>query len=383
MSIDPPHIGRIFLDSNIIIADPHMSGINFSIFLDRLPRIAAILTLPEVVLDEVVNKFRENLSSNWTSLLNKRRDIEKMLKAGLILSREPLDITKEADKYHKSIVEQIELVGGSILEYPNILHKEIVARALQRRKPFKSDGSGYRDTLIWETIIEKLKEEGGPFAFVTADKRDFGEGPELPEHLMQDLINIGITADQIQIYPSLDALTSELLFPGLIRLDNIKEEIENQKIPNLNMQDLAMTTLDDELSNWHLETVILGAEKGTIGVDLKSVDKITNMTIDDVRQFSTGNVLVLITFMADITYEVNKAPHQKEIFDEIDSSFDDYQQILLSLDSIEGDKKGNIKVSLSVILEKDSFNVLQVEFDEIGTDKGWVGRPFNPRRRNL
>lgn len=37
--------------------------------------------------------------------------------------------------------------------YPAITHKDVVHRALERKKPFKDDGKdGYRDYLIWLTL---------------------------------------------------------------------------------------------------------------------------------------------------------------------------------------------------------------------------------------
>ena len=43
-----------------------------------------------------------------------------------------------------------------ILKYPNRSKKQIAERAIYKIKPFKENGAGYRDTLLWETVLDIL-----------------------------------------------------------------------------------------------------------------------------------------------------------------------------------------------------------------------------------
>lgn len=81
--------------------------------------------------------------------------------------------------------------------YPNISHKEVVQRALERKKPFKSDGKdGYRDYLIWVTFLGVVSHYSMEDAcFVTLNTRDFSDvenKDSLHQHLKNDLKDKGI-----------------------------------------------------------------------------------------------------------------------------------------------------------------------------------------------
>jgi hypothetical protein len=74
---------------------------------------------------------------------------------------------------------------GTIAPMPTVSHEELVQRDLAREHPFKDNGAGYRDALIWETVRD-LAETGRRIALVTANHRDFGAG-SLPAAMQRDL----------------------------------------------------------------------------------------------------------------------------------------------------------------------------------------------------
>jgi hypothetical protein len=44
-----------------------------------------------------------------------------------------------------------------------VSHDAVVERALERRQPFDTAGhNGYRDALLWETVLELLRDESRP-----------------------------------------------------------------------------------------------------------------------------------------------------------------------------------------------------------------------------
>lgn len=51
----------LVLDSNIICADFHLKGSDFRVLLDSLPRTGISLCVPEIVIDEAVNKYGEEI----------------------------------------------------------------------------------------------------------------------------------------------------------------------------------------------------------------------------------------------------------------------------------------------------------------------------------
>ena len=70
-----------------------------------------------------------------------------------------IDIADRCDKY-KDFLEMFIIESGMPVaeDYPKVKHKDIVQRALHRKKPFKADGStGYRDYLVWLTCLEAAR----------------------------------------------------------------------------------------------------------------------------------------------------------------------------------------------------------------------------------
>jgi hypothetical protein len=64
---------------------------------------------------------------------------------------------------------------------PRVSHEEVVKRDLLRRKPFGESGKGYRDTLIWETVLAELRREQSQMALVSHNIKDFA-GPDRMLH---------------------------------------------------------------------------------------------------------------------------------------------------------------------------------------------------------
>ena len=70
------------------------------------------------------------------------------------LSQKSIDvITKEKEEYAKFFYAQIRRLNINIIPYPSTSHKDLVSRDLARKRPFQESGKGYRDALIWESLL--------------------------------------------------------------------------------------------------------------------------------------------------------------------------------------------------------------------------------------
>lgn len=98
---------------------------------------------------------------------------------------------------------------------PNVPHERLVRRDLGREHPFKESGAGYRDALIWESVIDAA-EPGLRTAFVTANHRDFGTGS--PDHpITKDLpqeMTVAVLGKLSDVRPWLTGSTSQPMTSG-------------------------------------------------------------------------------------------------------------------------------------------------------------------------
>lgn len=147
--------------------------------------------LPEVVVLEVVNHAQERISSA----------VDKMGSASGSLTKlsVPVDVSvpgtdELTTRFEDQIRGKVESAGGRIDAVPEVPHTDLIQRSARGRKPFSNPGKGsseasdkgYRDTLIWLTILEAATAD--QVAFVTANSSDFSDGQNgLHPDLLDDL----------------------------------------------------------------------------------------------------------------------------------------------------------------------------------------------------
>lgn len=130
------------------------------------------LTVPELVQWELANQMREQ---GEVKLAAQSRATAELRLLGLQPpafgeGRVALDaLLAEASEDMRG---QITAHGGEILSLPVVDHSELVRRSLQRRPPFDLHDRGYRDALIWHTVLE-LVRDGEEVLLISNDGRAF------------------------------------------------------------------------------------------------------------------------------------------------------------------------------------------------------------------
>lgn len=213
---------KIVLDSTVLRADYPLRRPASRAFLEGLRLVpAAQLCVPEVVVDEAENGFREELLKARERVARAAEELGRILGTE-IAPAETASVDDLASAYRERLLETIASVGGKVLPYPKIDHKRLVQRDLQRRKPFDAGGKGYRDALIWETV--RLLGVLGPerVVFVSNNTKDFGDGPSVHPDLHKDLMN----PHRVKLVRSLAAVNEQLIVPKLAMLEGARTELE-------------------------------------------------------------------------------------------------------------------------------------------------------------
>lgn len=171
--------------------------------------------------------------------------------------------------------------GISLLEYPKTDHQEITKRAIGRKRPFVDRDRGYRDTLIWLSVINLLKTAKTKVALITSDKGFFQEN--LPHaDLIEDLSKLKISAEEFLIFPSLKEFNMSHIVPLLEEATdlevvfsdpdksfiNLFDFVQNELVKFVRNQELE--PMDLELS-YYLETMILEFVEEVKDIDLDSI----------------------------------------------------------------------------------------------------------------
>src|SRR5262245_41750996 len=98
-------------------------------------------------------------------------------------------------------------MSASICGYSAVPNEALVQRCLSRRKPFKMSGEGFRDALIWETIVRDVACHDASTYLITDNVKDFADPHDksrLHPELVTDLVARGLEPESVQICSSLD-----------------------------------------------------------------------------------------------------------------------------------------------------------------------------------
>lgn len=122
---------KIVLDTSIICADYHFRGTHFRAFLDGLSTVPGELLVPAVVIDEAANRFKEDLEAQLHNYRKNRSTLSRMLAKPEEGPSFEVDVSIETARYRDMLLGII-MKHGRMLPYPEVSHKELVARVLMR-----------------------------------------------------------------------------------------------------------------------------------------------------------------------------------------------------------------------------------------------------------
>jgi hypothetical protein len=179
----------IVLDTNVFFNNWHLRSAEFARFINHANAVAATILVSQVVVDEANAKYREHFSdfcSGLTSLRSKAKLLvpDRAFEWPKVDAEEPYDLLAILrEKFHSVECASYEKVG----------HQRLVKKAILEERPFQKSEKGYRDALLWFTILDFLEENRSDrhVAFVTDNKTDFfsdskSEKPDFHPHLIAD-----------------------------------------------------------------------------------------------------------------------------------------------------------------------------------------------------
>lgn len=173
----------IVLDTNILARSPFLDSGDWNRLYGHTTDWGLSFTVPEVVVMETVNVVRRQ----WNlELAQFKRIASSSLGRGLESDpRAVVDAAAERiEGYEGSLRSTMEELGIAITPLPTTIdHLDIARRASERQAPYGSAGNGkeehlkdgYRDTLIWLTMLEVAENHPNcDVWFVSDNYSDFG-----------------------------------------------------------------------------------------------------------------------------------------------------------------------------------------------------------------
>jgi hypothetical protein len=282
----------IIVDTNILVADYQLNGTAFRVAFDGIHRTDWTLLVPQVVLAEVVSKYREQLLEVLAQH-QKARDTLRRITGRELPGEDPVanDVQVEIGRFAERFPRMLTERGAKLLPWPAVDHQAVVGRLLRGRRPMRKD-VGYRDTLVWETIVTHLRSsERTQAVFVTRD-RDFLDGSGLHPDLLEDLREAGVDPARLSVEDSLAALNKRVFEPTLALLDEVKDQLQRGAFPYVDLRAWVARSLRDLIQEDDLRGTAIDLPHGCGKVDLSSANEVTSFEVSDVRRLSSGDLLV-------------------------------------------------------------------------------------------
>lgn len=177
---------KLVVDANTLTSDLYLAGPSFTVIANEIAGGELELIVPEVSVIETVGNFRRSIDDAHSALERFSAKWSRLLHEASKLDEFDGYLGDLAVAYDDTLRERLDGLGARIEPIPEIEHAQLVRRAAERRRPCDANGNGYRDSLIWETVLV-VAAEGEDVVFVTNDT-DFTLDEEGDLRLHPDLV---------------------------------------------------------------------------------------------------------------------------------------------------------------------------------------------------
>ena len=293
-------MNHFVLDANTVIAEQYGASAHMRALLSASSAVGFQVHLPKVALEEIAAKYERELSKNAKEAGKSLSKLSRLLGRSIDSSVEGFDSKEETKALRERLRYRLGMTESRILDYPDTLHETLVKRATSRKRPFDDNGSGYRDALIWESVLELAKQVTGPIVLVTKDKAFREESSNLHRDLIKDLDRLGLPEDKVILATDLAGLVDHHVRPNLGTLP-WESPLQFLAQGGVNLEESITRILLDACSGKEWEPPELGIPWEYESPTLAMVDDVSGLTVLDIRQLDSSQVLVKVE--ADVIAE--------------------------------------------------------------------------------
>ena len=228
---------NVILDANILLEDVHQKSNRFTSFYAFMRRTSSTLVIPNLVLEEVIERRRRTLRDKVEKLQNAADEVRQLL----VNQQSTIAKTEKIFSAKINIDQEIELLRQKLLNPAigiRVVHaeetldiKDVYRRGIARKRPANEKGEELRDVIVWLSVLQCAKA-GSAVAFVSRDSGFWEESSGgLHPDIASDVSSSGL---DIRVYRDLDGFSrANALNSTPWSADEIKQQID---VTSLNAQ---------------------------------------------------------------------------------------------------------------------------------------------------
>jgi predicted nucleic acid-binding protein len=285
----------IIFDTNVLYGDFRLEGKSLNRLAELCVIAEATLFIPEVVIQEFSAQYKEKVCRTYKNLEQNVKDWSRLAETGISTDFAKTNLDQTTQSCESSLRDRLSCHGIKTASLPDVGHEILVRRAVDKKKPFKSKGPGYRDTLIWFTILKLIENGIYEVIFVTNNKDDFGEGPRPHPDLLKDLEEKGIEKDRVTILPSIEQVLEDHIFPKLKLDSKFAEKIEQDDLRNFSLRRWFESGFPETITEHEWHHTLMGLEQGHGTVRIRGTKLLEDPQMLRVLDLPNDNCLVDMT----------------------------------------------------------------------------------------
>jgi rRNA-processing protein FCF1 len=308
----------IFIDTNIFFNHWYLKAPLFELLANYVSNEHATVLVSEVVCEEVNAKFQSERAAA-------ANELTKAVRRVTAFQSDPKPAVAPAldEVYDFRAVLKARFENLTVVPCDTVPHSLLVPRAISSVRPFRENEKGYRDSLMWLSLLEHLKAEHsnrGELVFINANSNDFFRidpaGLKLHADLEADLSKAGLS-ENFRLFTSLkDFVDSEIdKVLHSIRHEEFEERLGSE------MEDLAADAAIEYLQQMPLPVAQSFLEDGEL--PRRCARAIRKFTVEDFEGVEDPKVLFLST-LSDGSLYVQYRFHLLTVMYTVEVSTEDY-----------------------------------------------------------
>jgi hypothetical protein len=299
----------IFLDTNVFYNDWFLNNANFRYLFHYISNEQYSLLISDLVCEEAENIRSREVDVVKGEMSRQLNQMRKLSNVAPSFDSAFLDATYEIRSILSSKCENVVFVN-----YESVPHNHIVRKALRIEKPFLDGEKGYRDSLIWLSLLTFLRDNlvEEDVAFISNNKSDFfitgKEGLQLHPQLLDDVNTFNVKA-RIVPYDSLFKFVQAVVDKSAHAIDRAKTAYEAEEF----LEAGAVDYIENAPPSWFRQGLIEAGVKPVIVSEITSIEAeiIEGVEDCDLMTYETldeRNVFAYFYFDLRIVYLIFKIP---------------------------------------------------------------------------
>jgi hypothetical protein len=336
----------VVLDASALMADFELRSPYAQALLAEGEADNLALIVPEIALIETEAGYRRQLRQ---AIENLRTSEKRVRGFGIGAAVGWIDIDQAAADYMGRLKTRLDAAGAEVAGLPSVPHAELVERAVNRRAPFDEKGGGYRDALLWYTVLDL--PDPSDVALITNDNifYDVADRSALASDLASDLVSV-------RVYRSVQDCVTDLIEPAR----EWEAEIQDKLDSDHGFSERVQSQVREALEGYQLDpSTMPDWTARTVRLRVQDVLAISKPQVAGVLEAQKGEVVVAFGVECEILVEAMAPP------DELDRIRDNPD---VSIDYPSGVSYGSVRAVMRVAVDlAGTYDTAESDFADVDT----------------